>query len=79
MVAQALTPSLFKDPNVYGAVPQVNNGQSSGPFKWLKSKYPSAVKALGLIGDNATASVLANEKTYRRHDAEPGLQVAVLP
>jgi branched-chain amino acid transport system substrate-binding protein len=65
MVAQVLTPSMFEDPNVYSAVPMVNNGDVSGPFKWLKSTYPSNVKALGLIGDNATASVVAVEQTYR--------------
>jgi branched-chain amino acid transport system substrate-binding protein len=65
VVAQVLTPSLFEDPNVYSAVPMVNNGAISGPFKWLKSKYPADVKALGLIGDNATASVVAVEQTNR--------------
>jgi ABC-type branched-subunit amino acid transport system substrate-binding protein len=65
MVAQALTPSIFNDPNVYSAVPMVANGGIAGPFKWLKSKYPAAAKALGLIGDNATASVIAVENTDR--------------
>jgi branched-chain amino acid transport system substrate-binding protein len=65
VVAQVLTPNLFTDPNVYSAVPMVNNGAISGPFKWLKSKYPADVKALGLIGDNATASVVAVEQTNR--------------
>jgi ABC-type branched-subunit amino acid transport system substrate-binding protein len=65
MVAQALTPSIFNDPNLYSAVPMVNNGDPTGPYKWLKSKYPAAVKAVGVIGDNATASVLATEKTDR--------------
>jgi ABC-type branched-subunit amino acid transport system substrate-binding protein len=64
-VAQILNPSLFKDPNVYSAAPQVDGGNITGPYKWLKSKYPSAVKALGMIGDNTTASVLAVEKTDR--------------
>jgi ABC-type branched-subunit amino acid transport system substrate-binding protein len=65
MVAEALTPSLFNDPNVYSAVPMVDNGGISGPFKWLKSKYPADAKALGLIGDNTTASVTAVENTDR--------------
>jgi ABC-type branched-subunit amino acid transport system substrate-binding protein len=65
VVTQVLTPSLFEDPNVYSAVPMVNNGDISGPFKWLKSKYPQNVKALGMIGDNSTASVVSVEQTYR--------------
>jgi branched-chain amino acid transport system substrate-binding protein len=65
MVAEALTPTLFSDPNLYSAVPMVANGDPTGPYKWLKSKYPAAVKAVGVIGDNATASVLAAEKTDR--------------
>jgi ABC-type branched-subunit amino acid transport system substrate-binding protein len=50
---------------VYSAVPAVNNGDIEGPFKWLKSKYPANVKAVGLIGDNTTASVISVEQTYR--------------
>jgi ABC-type branched-subunit amino acid transport system substrate-binding protein len=65
MVAEALTPALFNDPNLYSAVPMVANGGIAGPFKWLKSKYPAGANALGLIGDNATASVIAVENTDR--------------
>ncbi len=65
MVTQALNPAIFDDTNLYSAVPMVNNGGIEGPFKWLKSKYPSAASALGLIGDNATASVIAVENTDR--------------
>lgn len=65
MIAQALTPSLFKDPNLYSAIPLVDGGEANGPFKWLKSQYPAGVKAVGFIGSNATASVKASEATYR--------------
>ncbi len=65
MVTETLNPATFNDPNLYAAVPMVNNGGIEGPFKWLKSKYPSAASALGLIGDNATASVIAVENTDR--------------
>jgi branched-chain amino acid transport system substrate-binding protein len=65
MVTETLNPATFNDPNVYSAVPMVNNGGIEGPYKWLKSKYPSAASALGLIGDNATASVVAVENTDR--------------
>jgi ABC-type branched-subunit amino acid transport system substrate-binding protein len=65
MIAQVLTPSLFKDPNLYSAIPLVDGGQANGPFKWLKTQYPAGVKAVGFIGSNATASVKASEATYR--------------
>ncbi len=65
MVTETLNPATFTDPNVYSAVPMVNNGGIEGPYKWLKSKYPSAANALGLIGDNATASVIDVENTDR--------------
>jgi ABC-type branched-subunit amino acid transport system substrate-binding protein len=65
MIAQTLTPSLFKDPNLYSAIPTVDGGAANGPFKWLKSQYPSGVKAVGFIGSNATSSVKASEATYR--------------
>ena len=65
MVTETLNPATFNDPNVYSAVPMVNNGGIEGPYKWLKAKYPSAASALGLIGDNATASVIAVENTDR--------------
>ncbi len=64
-VTEVLNPSLYTDPNLYSAVPMVNGGGITGPYKWLKSKYPSAVKSVGMIGDNTTASVLAAEKTDR--------------
>src|SRR6202020_1156237 len=74
MISQVLTPSLFKDPNVYSAVPAVNNGDIEGPFKWIKSKYPADVKASGLIGDNTTASVISVENTYKAMTESLGSQ-----
>ena len=65
MITQVLSPTLFKDPNLYSAVPLVTGGQISGPFKWLKSKYPNAVKAVGLIGSNSAATAIIAEQTFR--------------
>jgi hypothetical protein len=44
----------------------VNGGEATGPFKWLKSKYPQAVKHLGLIGSNSAATAITAEATYRK-------------
>jgi branched-chain amino acid transport system substrate-binding protein len=65
-VTQVLTPSLFKDPNLYSAVPLVNGGEISGPFKWLKSKYPAATQAVGVIGSNSAATAIIAEQTYKK-------------
>ena len=65
VITQVLAPALYKDPNLYAAIPLVNGGEATGPFKWLKSKYPQAVKAVGLIGSNSAATAITAEKTFR--------------
>jgi ABC-type branched-subunit amino acid transport system substrate-binding protein len=65
MITQVLTPALYLDPNVYSPIPEINGGEATGPFKWLKSKYPADVKALGLIGSNSAATAVTAEKTFR--------------
>jgi ABC-type branched-subunit amino acid transport system substrate-binding protein len=66
MITQVLTPALYKDPNLYSAVPLVTGGEALGPFKWLKSKYPSAVKAVGLIGSNGAQTAVTAEAVFRK-------------
>jgi ABC-type branched-subunit amino acid transport system substrate-binding protein len=65
VVTQVLSPSLYTDPNLYAAIPLVTGGEADGPFKWLKSKYPQAVKHVGLIGSNSAATAITAEKTFR--------------
>jgi ABC-type branched-subunit amino acid transport system substrate-binding protein len=65
IITQVLTPALDKDPNLYAAIPLVNGGEATGPFKWLKSKYPQNIKALGLIGSNSAATAETAEQTFR--------------
>jgi len=65
IVTQVLTPSLYTDPNLYSAIPLVQGGEITGPFKWLKSKYPQAIKAVGVIGSNAAATAVTAEHTFR--------------
>ena len=64
VVTQVLSPSLYTDPNLYAAVPLVNGGEATGPFKWLKSKYPQDVKAVGVIGSNSAATAVTAEHTF---------------
>jgi ABC-type branched-subunit amino acid transport system substrate-binding protein len=62
-ITQVLTPAFYTDPNLYSAVPLVTGGEALGP---LKSKYPSAVKAVGLIGSNAAQTAVTAEQVYRK-------------
>jgi ABC-type branched-subunit amino acid transport system substrate-binding protein len=64
MITQTLDPSLDLDPNVYAPIPVVNGGEASGPFKWLKSKYPQQVKSVGYIGSNSAATAVTAEHTF---------------
>ncbi|HEY1652889.1 MAG TPA: ABC transporter substrate-binding protein [Acidimicrobiales bacterium] len=64
VVTQVLDPKLYTDPNLYAAIPLVTGGEISGPFKWLKSKYPQDVKAVGVIGSNAAATAVTAEHTF---------------
>ncbi len=63
-ITQVLSPNLYTDPNLYSAVPLVTGGEISGPFKWLKSKYPQDVKAVGVIGSNSAATAVTAEHTF---------------
>jgi branched-chain amino acid transport system substrate-binding protein len=66
VITEVLSPTLFGDPNLYSAIPEVTGGEASGPFKWLKKKYPAAVKAIGLIGSNSAATAVIGEQTYKK-------------
>lgn len=65
LIAQVLSPSLYKDPNLYSAIPLVQGGYPNGPFKWFKSAYPGDIKAVGVIGSNAAASAVTAEQNYK--------------
>jgi branched-chain amino acid transport system substrate-binding protein len=64
VVTQVLSPTLYTDPNLYAAIPLVTGGEIDGPFKWLKSKYPQDIKAVGVIGSNAAATAVTAEHTF---------------
>jgi branched-chain amino acid transport system substrate-binding protein len=66
VVTQVLTPAYYADPNLYSAVPLVNNGEISGPFKWLKSKYPQDIQHVGVIGSNSAATAVTAEHVFQK-------------
>jgi ABC-type branched-subunit amino acid transport system substrate-binding protein len=64
VVTQVLDTKLYGDPNLYAAIPLVQGGETDGFFKWLKSKYPQDVKAVGVIGSNSAATAITAEHTF---------------
>ena len=65
VITQVLTPAYYADPNLYSAVSLVNNGEISGPFKWLKSKYPQDIQHVGVIGSNSAATAVTAEHVFQ--------------
>ncbi len=64
VVTQVLTPAYYSDPNLYSAVPLVNNGEIDGPFKWLKKKYPQDIQHVGVIGSSSAATAITAEHVF---------------
>jgi len=60
-VGFSLSPGLATDPYLYSPLPNPINYYPLGLFDYLKSKYPQAVKKVGIIWENATASTKAAE------------------
>ncbi len=57
----SLNPGLVTDPNLYSPVPSPIGNYPLNFFKYFASKNPQAVKKVGIIWENATASTKANE------------------
>jgi ABC-type branched-subunit amino acid transport system substrate-binding protein len=60
-VGFSLSPGLATDPYLYSPLPNPINYYPLNLFKYLKQKYPQAVKKVGIIWENATASTTAAE------------------
>jgi ABC-type branched-subunit amino acid transport system substrate-binding protein len=70
-VTISLSPGLISDPNLYSPVPNPIGNYPLNFFKYFAKKYPRAVKKVGIIWENATASTTANEDA-----AESGMKAA---
>ena len=57
-----MSPGLSSDPYLYSPLPNPANYYPLNLFLYLKSKYPQAVKKVGIIWENATASTMSAEK-----------------
>ncbi len=60
-VGISLNPGLVTDPNLYSPVPNPIGNYPLNFFKYFAGTYPQAVKKVGIIWENATASTKANE------------------
>ena len=65
-VGLSLSPGFATDPNLYSPIPNAINYYPLNFFKYFASKYPQAVKKVGIIWENATASTTANEDAVER-------------
>ncbi len=70
-VGISLNPGLVSDPNLYSPIPNSIGDYPLNFFKYFAHKYPQAVKKVGIIWENATASTKANEDA-----AESGMEAA---
>ncbi|MHB8681238.1 MAG: ABC transporter substrate-binding protein [Acidimicrobiales bacterium] len=63
-VGYPLSPQLASDPNVFSPLPSTANDYPIGFMSYLKQKYPQAVKHVGVLWANATASTQAAEHAF---------------
>jgi len=74
-VGFSLDPSLFTDPNVYSALPNPGKHYPLGVFKWLKQKYPQAVRKVGILWEDATASTSSAESAFENAMKAEGFRI----
>jgi ABC-type branched-subunit amino acid transport system substrate-binding protein len=70
-VGFSLSPGLSSDPYLYSPLPNPSSYYPLNLFLYLKSKYPQAVKKVGIIWENATASTMSAE-----HAVEAAMKAA---
>jgi ABC-type branched-subunit amino acid transport system substrate-binding protein len=70
-----LDTDMASDPYVYSPLPNPINNYPLGVFKYLKQKYPNAVKHVGIIWESATASTKASEHAFESAMNAAGFQI----
>jgi ABC-type branched-subunit amino acid transport system substrate-binding protein len=71
----SLDPSMFSDPLVYSALPNPGFYYPLGVFKYLKQQYPQAVRKVGIIWENATATTRTSEASFENAMKSVGFQI----
>ena len=74
-VAYPLDPDLANLPASYSPVPNNDNDTPLTIFKLLKAKFPKAVKHVGILWANATASTMEAEKAFERAAKAEGFKI----
>ena len=74
-VGFSLDPGLASDPYLYSPIPNPVNYYPLGIFKYLKKTYPQAVKKVGIIWENATASTTTAEHAFEAAMKAAGFQI----
>ncbi len=74
-VGFSLSPGLATDPYLYSPLPNPINYYPLNLFKFLKQKYPQAVKHVGVIWENATASTTAAETAVEAAMKSAGFKI----
>jgi ABC-type branched-subunit amino acid transport system substrate-binding protein len=71
-----LDPAMLSDPYVYSPLPSPIDDLPLGFFKYLKQKYPAAVKKVGIIWENATSATATIEDSEEAAMKSVGFTIA---
>jgi ABC-type branched-subunit amino acid transport system substrate-binding protein len=74
-VAYPLDVSLSQSPYVYSPAPNAVNDYAVGFMKYLKKKYPNAIKHVGILWANATPSTAQTEKAFENAMRSQGFKI----
>ncbi len=74
-IAYPLDPNLSNLPTAYSPAPNTANDYPLAIFKILKQKFPTAIKHMGILWANATASTASSEKAFERAAKHEGFDI----
>lgn len=75
-VGYPLSPQLANDRNVFSPLPSTSNDYPIGFMHYLTTKYPQAVKHLGILWANATSATQASEAAFETALKSQGFVIA---
>ncbi|MHB8593979.1 MAG: ABC transporter substrate-binding protein [Acidimicrobiales bacterium] len=75
-VGYPLSPQLANDVNVFSPLPNTSNDYPIGFMQYLKQRYPEAVKHVGILWAQATASTQAAEAAFENAMKSQGFVIA---
>jgi ABC-type branched-subunit amino acid transport system substrate-binding protein len=75
VVAYPLDPNLSNLPTAFSPTPNTGNDFPLTIFKVLKQKFPTAIKHMGILWANATASTASAEQAFERAARSQGFDI----